>query len=155
MRAFVVLSLIGLTFGGAPSTLARRHASPAQAAIPNPHRHAEGDDVLKDVAADIRVVAASAPAAARRGNVVENKAKTFRAFTVETEDGMERIFVEDVNAGKTYEIEGVAWPNRPLSDPVWAGDYFICDRSSNPRAAIHYAFDMRKRALVAARAFSE
>jgi hypothetical protein len=88
-----------------------------------------------------------------------NKSRIFSAFTVNTEDGLERIFVRQVlipnRSDKVYEIQGVAWPNRPLSDPVWVGNYFIFDRSSNPHAAIHYVFDMQKRVLVAARAFSE
>lgn len=133
----------------------KKPAAADNATIPNPHRHARGEDVLSDVAPEIKIVEAGVPADATRDNVVVNKTRTFRAFTVMTPDGFERIFVEDIRAEKTYEIEGVAWPNRPLDDPVWVGTYFIFDRSSNPHAATHYVFDMNKRAPVAARAFTE
>lgn len=133
----------------------KKSAAADNATIPNPHRHARGEDVLKEFAPEIKIVAASVPADAERDNIVVNKTKTFRAFTVMTQDGFERIFVADIGAEKSYEIEGVAWPNRPLDDPVWVGKYFIFDRSSNPHAATHYVFDMNKRALVAARAFIE
>ena len=130
-----------------------------QAAIPNPHRHAKGEDVLKEVGPQIKIAEASMPQNAELKNIVLNKSKRFSSFTITTEEGLERIFVLHVlipnRSEKVYEIEGVVWPNRPLSDSVWAGDYFIFDRSSNPHAAIHYAFDMQKRVLVEARAFSE
>jgi hypothetical protein len=127
--------------------------------IPNPHHHAKGEDVLKDVVPEIKIVESSVPENAELQNLMLNKSERFSSFTVTTEEGRERIFVRQVlirnRSEKVYEIQGVAWPNRPLSDPVWAGDYFIFDRSSNPHAAIHYVFDTQKRALVAARAFTE
>ena len=113
----------------------------------------------KEVAPEIKIVEASVPQNAELQNLMLNKSERFSSFTVTTEEGLERIFVRQVlipnRSEKVYEIQGVAWPDRPLSDPVWAGDYFIFDRSSNPHAAIHYVFDMQKRALVAARAFTE
>ncbi len=137
-----VLSL-GVAYGLQPP----RNKPSAQ--IPNPHHHAKGEDVLKEVAPEIKIVEASVPENAQLQNLLLNKSKRF----------LERIFVRQVlipnRSEKVYEIQGVAWPNRPLSDPVWADDYFIFDRSSNPQAAIHYVFDMQKRALVAARAFTE
>jgi len=146
-----VLSL-GVAYGLQPP----RNKPSAQ--IPNPHHHAKGEDVLKEVAPEIKVVKASVPENAELQNLLLNRSKRFSSFTVNT-DGLERIFVRQVlipnRSEKVYEIQGVAWPNRPLSDPVWADDYFIFDRSSNPQAAIHYVFDMQKRALVAARAFTE
>ena len=133
--------------------------SPAPTLIPNPHHHAKGEDVRKDVAPEIKIVESSMPQNAELKNLVLNKSRVFSSFTVTSEEGLERIFVVHVlilnRAEKVYEIQGVAWPNRPLSDPVWVGDYFIFDRSSNPQAAIHYVFDMKKRALVVAQAFTE
>lgn len=136
-----------------------RNKPSAQTAIPNPHHHANGEDVFKEVAPEIKIVEASVPENAERQNLMLNKSKRFSSFTVTTEEGLERIFVRQVlipnRSDKVYEIQGVPWPNRPLSDPVWAADYFIFDRSTNPQAAIHYVFDMQKRALVEARAFTE
>jgi hypothetical protein len=127
--------------------------------IPDPHHHAKGEDVLKEVTPEIKVVKSSMPQNAELKNLVLNKSKRFSSFTVTSEEGLQRIFAVHVlipnRSEEVYEIQGVAWPNRPLSHPVWVGDYFIFDRSSNPHAAIHYVFDMNKRALVQARTFSE
>jgi hypothetical protein len=127
-------------------------AAADSATIPNPHRHTRGEDVLSTVAPGIRIVEANA-SDYYKDNWVENKAKTFGAFTTTTEEGIERILFEDLRANKTYEIQGVAWPNRPLNDPVCVGAYFIFDRSVNPQRSMHYAFDLNKRIIVAARAF--
>lgn len=160
MKGFASVLIVGtLSFGFAPILEQSRSQLSAQAAIPNPHHHAKGEDVLKEVAPEIKIVESSMPQNAELKNLVLNKSKRFSSFTVTTEEGLERIFVVHVlipnRSEKVYEIEGVAWPNRPLSDPVWAGEYFIFDRSSNPHAAIHYVFDMQKRVLAAARAFTE
>ena len=160
MNGFVSVLIVGtLGFGFAPILEQPRSQPSVQATIPNPHHHAKGEDVTKEVALEIKIVESSMPQNAELKNLVLNKSKRFSSFTVTTEEGLERIFVVHVlipnRSEKVYEIEGVAWPNRPLSDPVWAGDYFIFDRSSNPHAAIHYVFDMQKRVLVEAHAFSE
>jgi hypothetical protein len=160
MKGFASVLVVGaLSFGFAPILEYSCSQLSAQPAIPNPHQHAKGEDVLKEVAPEIKIVESSMPLNAELKNLVLNKSKRFSSFTVTTEAGLERIFVVHVlipnRSEKVYEIEGVAWPNRPLSDPVWAGDYFIFDRSSNPHAAIHYVFEMQKRVLVAARAFTE
>ena len=120
--------------------------------IPNPHRHARGEDMLSDVRPDIKIVEANVPSNSKKENVVENKAKTFRAFTMDA-DGFERIFFEDITTNKTYEIKGVDLPGRPLNDPVCVDNYLIFDRSMNPQRSIHYAFDLNKRSIVAGRAF--
>jgi len=160
MGAFIhIVTLVVFTFGSATILCSERQEPKPDRAIPNPHHHAKGEDVLKEVAPEIKIVEASVPENAELQNLMLNKSERLSSFTVTTEEGLERIFVRQVlipnRSDKVYEIQGVAWPNRPLSDPVWAGDYFIFDRSSNPHAAIHYVFDMQKRVLVAARAFSE
>jgi hypothetical protein len=160
MKAFIcITSLVLLTLGSTSVLRTARQAPKGSGTIPNPHHHAKGEDVLKEFAPEIKIVEASVPANAELQNLLLNRSKRFSSFTVTTEEGMERIFVRQVfiphRSDKVYEIQGVAWPNRPLSDPVWAGDYFIFDRSTNPHAAIHYVFDMQKRVLVAARAFTE
>ncbi len=153
----ILIVAFSLTFAGHPRLLCADAGT--QTTIPNPHHHATGEDVLKDVALEIKIVESSVPENAELQNLMLNKSERFSSFTVTNEDGLERIFVRQVlipnRTDKVYEIKGVAWPNRPLSDPVWSGDYFIFDRSNNPHAAIHYVFDMQKRVLVAARAFDE
>ena len=160
MKAFIcIVSVVLLAFGSTPVRRAARQAPKPSETIPNPHHHAKGEDVLKEVAPEIKIVEANVPENAELQNLLLNRSKRFSSFTVTTEEGLERIFVRQVlipnRSEKLYEIQGVAWPNRPLSGPVWAGDYFIFDRSTNPHAAIHYVFDMQKRVLVAARAFTE
>ena len=160
MKGFASVLIVGMFSLGLATILERPRNQPSvQATIPNPHRHAKGEDLLKEVGPQIKILESSMPLNAELKNLVLNKSKRFSSFTITTEEGLERIFVVHVlipnRSEKVYEIEGVAWPNRPLSDPVWAGAYFIFDRSSNPHAAIHYVFDMQKRALVAARAFTE
>lgn len=124
-------------------------------AIPDPHHHPQGENVLQDITPKIKIVEAAAPPDAKQENIVVNKHGTFSAFTMSTQEGLERIFFTDLasRAHKTYEIQGVGWPNRPLNDPVCVGNFFIFDRSVNPHHSIHYAFDLNKRAIVAARAF--
>jgi len=157
--ASLLILAAGLSFGFAHDFQTPRGEPNARAETPNPHHHARGEDVLKEVGPEIKIVEASVPENAELQNLMLNKSKRFSSFTVTTEDGLERIFVRQVlipnRSDKVYEIQGVAWPNRPLSGPVWAGDYFIFDRSTNPHAAIHYVFDMQKRVLVAVRAFTE
>jgi hypothetical protein len=157
LASFLMVGLLSL--GVAYGLQLPRNQPSARTAIPNPHHHATGEDVLKDVGPEIKIVESKVPENAELQNLLLNKSERFSSFTVTTEEGLERIFVRQVlipnRSDKAYEIQGVAWPNRPLSDAVWAGDYFIFDRSSNPHAAIHYVFDMQKRALVAARAFTE
>jgi hypothetical protein len=160
MKASIcIVSVILLTFGSMPILRAELQAPKPSGTIPNPHQHAKGEDVLKEVASAIKIVESSVPQNAELQNLLLNRSKKFSSFTVTTAEGLERIFVRQVlipnRSEKVYEIQGVAWPNRPLSDLVWAGNYFIFDRSSNPHAAIHYVFDMQKRVLVEARAFSE
>jgi len=160
MKAFIyIVSAVLLAFGSTPVLRAARQAPKPSETIPNPHHHAKGEDVLKEVAPEIKIVEANVPENAELQNLLLNRSKRFSSFTVTTEEGLERIFVRQVlipnRSDKVYEIQGVAWPNRPLSGPAWAGDYFVFDRSTNPHAAIHYVFDMQKRVLVAARAFTE
>jgi hypothetical protein len=154
--ALITCLLAASVSSGRAKSFAQRTAK-SPAAIPNPHHHAKGEDVLKDVAPEVKIVEASMPQNAELKNLVLNKSLVFSSFTVTTEEGLERIFVVHVpipnRAEKVYEIQGVAWPNRPVSDPVWVGDYLIFDRSVNPQRSIHYAFDLSKRLIVAARAF--
>lgn len=158
MKASISIIVVLLALSSVP-ILSADGQKPKPDTIPDPHHHAKGNDVLKEVAPEIRIVEARVPENAELQNLVLNKSLTFSSFTVIDEAGLERIFVRQIlvprRAEKVYEILGVAWPGRPLSDPVWAGNYFIFDRSTNPHAAIHYVFDMQKRVLVAARAFDE
>jgi hypothetical protein len=148
-----MILLLAVSSGSASADRYWQRAGRSRAPIPNPHRHRLGEDVLSDVAPEIKIIEADAPSDREKENFVENKEKTFRAFTTTTTGGLERLFFEDMRTKKTYEIQGVAWPNRPLNDPVCVGNYLIFDRSVNPRRSIHYAFELKKRLIVAAHVF--
>lgn len=123
------------------------------AGAPNPHRHPLGEDFLDQLKPEIKIIPSTKPVAGVKENMIGNKARTFRFFTITSTQGFERIFFEDRRAHRTYEIDGVAWPGRPLNDPVCVGDYLIFDRSVNPNRSMHYAFNLRKRVVTVARVF--
>ena len=153
MKTLVLILSLAVTIWDAGSFQASQ--SKARNAAPDPHRHGKfAGDVLRTVAPDIKIPEADFPSSRKRENVIENQAKTFRAFTMTSEDGLERIFVENIRTGEVYEIQGVPFPNRHLSDPVWVRDNFIFDRWAQPHYGTHYAFDMSKKVLVEAKTFS-
>ena len=113
--------MVGVLSLGVAYGLQQPRSKPSvDAAIPNPHHRARGEDVLNEVVPEIKTVEASVPENAELQNLLLNKSKRFSSFTVTTEEGLERIFVRQVlvpnRSDKVYEIQGVAWPNRPLSD---------------------------------------
>ena len=73
--------------------------------IPNPHRHPRGEDMLSSIEPDIKIVEAAFPSDRTKENVVENKTKTFRAFTMDAE-GLERIFFE-ADRSKIFPMIGL------------------------------------------------
>jgi hypothetical protein len=145
----ICLLCVPATLNATP-VFAQRPRVPAPG--PNPHRHPSGDD-FSQIKSEIKIVSATVPPDASKENMIANKARTFRVFTISSNEGFERIFFEDRRAHKTYEIEGVAWPGRPLNDPVCVGDYLIFDRSVNPNRSMHYGFNLRKRVVTVARVF--
>lgn len=145
----VLCALIVVIFAQAITT-ARTYRPKVRA--PNPHRHPAGED-FSQIKPEIKIVPAAIPLDGTKENMIANEARTFRFFTITSNEGFERIFFEDRRAHKTYEIQGVAWPGRPLNDPVCVGDYLIFDRSVNPNRAMHYAFNLRKRVVIVARVF--
>src|SRR5438552_16743559 len=77
-----VLSL-GVAYG---HQLPRNKPSP-QIAIPNPHHHAKGEDVLKEVAPEIKIEEASELENAELQHLLLNKSKRSSSYTGNTEDG--------------------------------------------------------------------
>jgi len=76
MKAFLcIVSVVLLTFGSAPVLRAARQAPRPRRAIPNPHHHAKGEDVLKEVAPEIKIVEASVPENAELQNLLLNKSQ--------------------------------------------------------------------------------
>ena len=158
MRSLLlILCLTSVAIGFTGDSPMPQRPPGARGAIPDPHRHgrAFNSDMTQEIAPELRIVEASVPAGGERENVTRNQGGTFRAFTISSAEGSEQIFVENLRTGTVYEIQGVPFPNRPLSAPVWVRGFFIFDRSTNPRFSTHYVFDMNRRALVLARVFSD
>ena len=74
------------------------------ARTPNPHRHPSGED-FSQIKPEIKIIPATVPTVGTKENMIGNKARTFRFFTVTSTEGFERIFFEDRRANKIYEIE--------------------------------------------------
>jgi hypothetical protein len=146
--------LLALSFlvAVAPSALAQKTSS-----IPDPHNHKDiVGSMLDDIAADVRIYEVTdAPTPAEDEGAV-NPEKTMRAYAVANEEGIERVFVEDSRLGIFYVIDGLPFPNRPVSDVTWVkGDLLVFDRSTNPHMGVHYVVDMQKKRLVVAALLSD
>jgi mannosyltransferase len=90
----------------------------------------------------------------KKENVVDNAAKTWRAFTIASDAF--HLFVEDLGAGKTYEIQGLPLPYRPFSELVWATDEMLMvDRWSQPHYGIHYVINAPAHQLLMAAPFPD
>ena len=136
----------------APSALAQKAAS-----IPDPHHHKDiVGSMLEDIAADVHVrEVPDAPTPAEDEGAV-NADKTMHAYATADENGVERVFVEDSHFGVFYEIEGLPFPNRPVSDMTWASpNLLVFDRSTNPHMGVHYVVDMKTKRLVVAALLSD
>ena len=123
LASFLMVGVLSL--GVAYGLQLPRNKKSSQIAIPNPHHHARGEDVLKEVAPEIKTVEARVPENAELQNLLLNKSKRFSSFTVTTEDGLERIFVRQVlipnRSDKVYEIQGVACVAQPAAERSGVG----------------------------------
>jgi hypothetical protein len=147
------LFVVGVLLLAQAVTMAQTRRAIDRASTPNPHRHQLDEDFLSQLKPEIEIIPSTASVDGLKENLITNKTRTFRFFTITSTEGFEHIFFEDLRAHETYEIVGVAWPGRPLNDPVCVGDYLIFDRSVNPNRSMHYAFNLRKRVVTVARAF--
>src|SRR5438132_11401446 len=106
--ASLLILAAGLSFGFAYNLQTSRSQPDARTEIPNPHHHARGEDVLKEVAPAIKIVESSVPENAELQNLMLNKSERLSSFIVTTEEGLERIFVRQVlipnRSDKVYEI---------------------------------------------------
>jgi hypothetical protein len=138
--ALVALALIGWQLWRAAM---RRAAIP----LPDP-----------EIVAGFRMVAEQPPVGLRRRNVVTTSAGHFRAFTVCDPalcqgEGccQERLFVEDLGQGRTYEIQGLPLTWRPFSDLAWfRGDVLTFERWAQPAYGVYYAVDVGEGELLLA-----
>lgn len=133
-----------------------RGGSANQTELPDPHHHVVSFRRRECGGVDPAIYIAEVAAQPRgmRENVTTNRNRTFRAFTMEADDGF-RIFIQDMRRRKTYEIRDATLPYRPFSDLVWVGDTLIFDRWSQPHYGFHYAADARRRAMILACPFPD
>jgi hypothetical protein len=115
--------------------------------------------VLKEEARQARVEPGAPAAGLQRKNLAVGLGGRFRAFTVEdpVRPGgfVDRIFVEDVRAGITYELRDLSNAHRPFNDLKFHRAVLQFDRWAGPHTGIRYRLDVRRRHLVSARAFIE
>ena len=136
----------------APSTLARQGST-----IADPHNHKDVvGSMLDEIAGEVSILEVDdAPTPAEDEGAV-NPEKTMRAYAVADENGVERVFVEDMRLGAFYVIGGLPFPNRPVTDVTWLeGNLLVFDRSTNPHMGVHYVVDMSRKRLVVAALLSD
>ena len=125
------------------------------ASFPDPHGHVV--DVHKKPwstlnARNIKLVLVERPPNSKKENVVLNQSKTMRAYITwksQNNDGnLPHIWIDYLQSGQVYEIQGIPLPRRPFSDVKWVDDKFLVfDRWSNPHHGMHYVVDAVERKL--------
>jgi hypothetical protein len=134
--------------------------------LPDPHNHAVDVNQMTpvpEVIEKFKMVEIHTEIELQRQNVVTSSEGNFRAFTVcdpslcQGESCcQDRLFVEDIEKGNIYEIQGLPLAWRPFSDLVWIRDHvLIFDRWSQPEYGIHYAVDASKRKIILASPFPD
>ena len=131
--------------------------------IPDPHSHVV--DVHEKPwsilgSHDIRLVLVERPPDSEKEKLVLNQSKSLRAYVTRRASGkgvgQDQIWIEYVQGGQTYEIQGIPLPHRPFSDLKWVADKFLVfDRWSNPHYGIHYVVNAVERKVVLARPFPD
>jgi len=163
-RLLILVSfcLLGVLIGGC--CYAANTSNSATPAFSDPHNHAVDVNQMTpvpEVIEKFKMVEIHAEIELQRQNVVTSSEGNFRAFTVcdpslcQGESCcQDRLFVEYIEGGKIYEIQGLPLTWRPFSDLVWVRDHIlIFDRWSQPEYGIHYAVDARKKRLILASPF--
>ncbi len=132
-------------------------------ALPDPHHHVvdlTSGTVPVSIRVDFRFAQVTLDPNVERYDVVTSSDGAYQAFRVEEPSAgggfMDRLIVEDLSSGKTYEIQGLPAPWRPFSDLVWIDpDILVFDRWSQPHYGWHYAVDVRQGQLIQAAPFPD
>jgi hypothetical protein len=151
-RLTCVLALV-LGAGEAAFPQTARSAPPR---VPAAHRHPRiTGDVRRETAGGITLTDTVVPAGAARDELVAGRRRRFDAFTIRARDGF-RLFVVDRRTKHVREIRGVPFEWRPFSDLAWADDRtLLFDRWSSPHYGVHYAVDVVRGTLIAAKSFRD
>ena len=128
-------------------------AQGAPSALPPSHRHFGMEAAaIQDSVPELTFVDTTLGASVVRGRLVTDRRRRFDAFTV---DGT-HLFVRDRRTHRVREVRGLPFEWRPFSDLAWTRDgSLLVDRWSSPHYAMHYALDVARRRLVAARSFHD
>ncbi|CAG0931929.1 hypothetical protein TFLX_02357 [Thermoflexales bacterium] len=130
---------------------------PVLSLLPDRHQHVidmRQASSIPDAFSDFRMIEVLPDANWEKENVVNNPVGTWRAFT--TTSDVFHLFVENLRAGKTYEVQGLSLPYRPFSELVWATDEILMiDRWSQPHYGIHYVIKVPARQLLMAAPFPD
>ena len=114
--------------------------------------HPIAPSILEVVAPDVTFVEVQPPDRRHWTHITKNPNLKYIAFTANT--GSERIFIQEIETDKVYEIQGIPLPYRPFSNLEWSGQRLMFDRRSQPHYGIHYEIDVTSKKLVAAYAFN-
>ncbi len=131
--------------------------------IPDPHNHVVDVHEKPWSSSDthnIKLVLVERPPDSKKANIVLNQSKTLRAYVTRKASGegagLDLIWIEYVQSGQTYEIQGIPLPHRPFSDLKWVKDKFLVfDRWSNPHYGMHYVLDTVERKVRLAAPFPD
>jgi hypothetical protein len=92
---------------------------------------------------------------------VSNKTRSFRAFVVDAPnpkvgDLRESLVVEDTTSRKWYRLRSELFSHRPISDLVWADDYYLhFDIWTTPHFGVHYILNAGEMRVVFAQYFHD
>jgi hypothetical protein len=131
--------------------------------VPDPHHHVvdvTSGIVPLEIAQGFAFTEVALDPHVERYDVATSSDGDYRAFRVEEPAAaggfMDRLIVEDLRSGKTYEIQGLPAPWRPFSDLVWIDpDILVFDRWSQPHYGWHYAVDVHQGKLILAAPFPD
>ncbi len=129
--------------------------------LPDPHHHVvDVDGLMPDVVATFQMTETVVGPEAERYDVTQNQSGTWEAYLVHQQlsgnEFREKLIVQNLQAGKMYEIQGLPLPKRLVSDLVWVTDnVLVFDKWSNPYYGIHYAVDVQEGKLILASAFPD
>jgi hypothetical protein len=130
--------------------------------LTDPHHHVvdvSASTVLPEMAEELAFVEVALDPQAERFKITANSTGTYQAFCIDeilSNGGFrERLIVEDLNTGRTYEVQGLPLPWRDFSSLVWMGDILVFDKWSQPHHGLHYAVDVQSGTLIQAAPFPD
>lgn len=121
--------------------------------VPRSHRHpAIEASAIQDSVPELSFADTTLGATVVREQIATDRRRRYDAFTVDRT----HLFVRHRRTHRVLEVRGLPLEWRPFSDLTWTPDgTLLVDRWSSPHYAMHYAFDVAQRRLIAAQAFHD